>query len=130
MGLLNLGMSLFLVRPYGILGVAYGTAIPNVLFAAALLFLACRELGVSLSSYFGYVAVRALAGALLPLGLLLGWKHGFHPAGLGALVAAGIASVLFFAVVWVTFVYRDDPYLDLRAQIAPILPAAWRRKRP
>lgn len=121
MGVLNLGLSLALVGSHGILGVAFGTAIPNVLFAAALLVLACRKLGVSMSSYLGYVAVRAGAGTLVPLALLLAVKHGLHPAGLGSLFLSGLASVVVFAVVWIFFVYRRDPYLDLRGAIGRAL---------
>jgi len=120
MGILNVGLSLALVGPHGILGVAYGTAIPNVLFSAAMLCLACRELGVPLSKFVGYVAVRACAGALAPLALLLAIKHGLHPAGLASLFLAGLASVAVFAVVWIYFVYRGDPHLDLRAGVARV----------
>jgi len=130
MGLLNLGLSLALVGPLGILGVAIGTAVPNVLFAAALLVLACRELGVSLSSYLGHVALRASAGALVPLALLLAVKQGLHPTGLGPLVLSGVGSLAAFALVWVFLVYRGDPHLDLRSELAGALFARKRGRTP
>ncbi len=130
MGLVNLGLSLALVHPLGILGVALGTAVPNVLFAFALLLLACRELGVSIASYLAYVAGRAVIGAILPLALLLLLKHGVHVSGLAPLLSSGVASVLAFALAWIFFVYRNDPYLDLRAEIARALPGFSRRKLP
>ena len=130
MGLVNLALSLVLVRPLGILGVALGTAVPNVLFAGTLLALACRELEIPVSRYFGYVAVRASLGAILPLSLLLFLKHGLHVTGFVPLVAAGLASVLVFAVAWVGFVYRNDPHLDLRAEIGRAWPALARRRAP
>jgi O-antigen/teichoic acid export membrane protein len=108
MGVLNLLLSLALVGPLGIFGVALGTAVPNVLFAAVLLVLACRELEVPMSQYVGYVAGRAIVGALLPLSVLLVSKYRFHVSGLVPLVAAGLASVLAFAVAWLAFVYRDE----------------------
>src|SRR6185295_1171093 len=49
MGAINLVLSLALVRSHGILGVAFGTALPNVLFAGAVLLRACRELDVPLA---------------------------------------------------------------------------------
>src|SRR4029078_3962243 len=70
MGLVNLAISLALVRPLGILGVAVGTAIPNVLFALFVLHLACKDLSVPIAEYVKYVVVRALVGALVPLGAL------------------------------------------------------------
>ena len=130
MGILNLGASLALVGPYGILGVALGTAVPNVLFAVALLALACRALGVSLASYVGYVAVRAGAGVLVPLALLLAIKHGLRPASLGTLLLAGLASSAVFAAVWILFVYRNDPHLDLRGGLARALSPARRGRTP
>ncbi len=111
MGVVNLLLSLALVGPLGIVGVALGTAVPNVLFAGALLVLACRELGVPLTQYAGYVAGRAVVGVLLPLAVLLFLKHGVHVSGFASLVGAGLASVLAFAVAWFGFVYRGDPYL-------------------
>jgi O-antigen/teichoic acid export membrane protein len=114
MGVVNLLLSLVLVGPLGIFGVALGTAVPNVLFAGALLVLACRELEVPMTQYVQYVAGRALVGALLPLSVLLLVKYRFHVSGLVPLVGAGLASVLAFAVAWAGFVYRGDPYLSTR----------------
>jgi O-antigen/teichoic acid export membrane protein len=114
MGALNLGLSLALVGSHGILGVALGTAVPNVLFAVALLLLACRELGVPLASYLGYVGGRALIGAAAPLALLYAVKERLHPTSFVGLIGAGVGSVVVFAFVWVAFVYRSDPHLDLR----------------
>src|SRR5262249_36015277 len=121
MGLVNLGLSLVLVRPLGILGVALGTAVPNVLFAGALLALACRELEVPVSKYLAYVAGRASLGTILPLATLLFLKHSMHVSGFLPLLAAGLASTIVFAIAWVGFVYRSDPHLDLRV---------WPRRRP
>jgi peptidoglycan biosynthesis protein MviN/MurJ (putative lipid II flippase) len=114
MGVVNLGLSLALVRPMGILGVAVGTAVPNVVFAGTLLALACRELEVPVSRYVAYVAGRASLGTILPLATLLFLKHSMHVAGFVPLLAAGLASTIVFAIAWVGFVYRGDPHLDLR----------------
>src|SRR5258706_2629780 len=46
-GVVNLRLSIALVRPFGLAGVALGTAIPNVLFAIVVFMQACRELDVS-----------------------------------------------------------------------------------
>jgi O-antigen/teichoic acid export membrane protein len=115
MGVLNLGLSLALVGPFGILGVAIGTAIPNVIFAGVLLLLACRELGMAIGSYVGYVATRAAIGALVPLGVFLASKHAFGVSGLPSLVGAGCVGTIAFAAVWILFVQRGDPHFDLRA---------------
>jgi O-antigen/teichoic acid export membrane protein len=118
MGAVNLVMSIALVRSMGIFGVALGTAIPNVLFAAAILVMACKELGVGLGEYLGYVAGKCLVGALVPLALLAWCKYGLHVEGRNELVASGLAMVVVFALTWVLFVFKRDPYLDLGAALS------------
>jgi O-antigen/teichoic acid export membrane protein len=124
-GALNLGLSILLVRPFGLAGVALGTAIPNLLFAALVLVQACRELRTPVVEYIRYVVPRALLGALPVLALLLWFKLGLNVRGLGGLAAAGVAMVVLVGLTWVFFVYRHDPYFDLRARL-PWL-KAWNR---
>ena len=124
-GLLNLGLSMLLIRPFGLSGVALGTAIPNVLFALVVLTVACRELEISLAHYLHYVVPRAAVGALPVFALLLWFKLGLHVQSITGLVAAGSAMVLLFGVTWVFFVYRDDPYVDLRPHLVRL--RAWSR---
>ena len=114
-GALNLGLSIALVRPLGLAGVALGTAIPNVLFAVLVFVHACRELQVSVVEFVRYVIPRATLGALPVLALLLWFKVGLDVRSLTALAGAGIAMLLVFALIWVFFVYRNDPYVDMRA---------------
>jgi O-antigen/teichoic acid export membrane protein len=112
-GLLNLGLSVLLIGPLGLAGVAIGTAIPNVLFALIVLVIACRELGIRVRTYVQYVVPRATLGALPLLGLLLWFKLGLGVQSLAGLIAAGSTVALLFGLTWVFFVYRDDPYVDL-----------------
>ena len=125
-GVLNVGLSVALARPLGLAGVALGTAIPNVLFAGAVLVMACRELGVTPLAYARYVVPRATIGALPVLALLLWFRLGLQVRDLTGLVAAGLATVVLFAFVSVLYVYRDDPFVDLRTQLVRL--AAWRSR--
>lgn len=118
MGLLNLAISVALVRPLGILGVALGTAVPNVLFALTLLVLACRELSIGVGRYLSYVAFKATLGALPVAALGLVLKYVVEVEGLIPLLASGVGMVLVFGLTWILFVYKDDPYFDLRAELA------------
>jgi len=111
MGLVNLALSLVLVGPFGILGVAIGTALPNLVFAGVLLALACRELGVRPGEYLAHAALRPALGALAPLGILILLETRFQPEGIAALLLCGLASTAVFALTWVLFVYRGDPHL-------------------
>ena len=119
-GVMNLGLSVLLVKPLGLVGVAIGTAIPNVLFAVLVLVHACRELRTPIGEYVRYVAPRAVVGALPVLALLLWFKLGLEVRGIGGLAAAGGAMVALFGLIWVLFVYRRDRYVDIRFRI-PLL---------
>jgi|688.fasta_scaffold01819_18 O-antigen/teichoic acid export membrane protein len=113
MGVANLGISLALVGPQGIFGVAIGTALPNLAFAVIVLYLACKELEVGIGEWLVQSALKPLLGACLPvLALILaaqlsGW------GGFGALVAFGVGYVALFALIWFAWVVRGDPDLDL-----------------
>lgn len=124
-GILNLALSVMLARPLGLVGVALGTAIPNVLFAIVVLIIACRELGISLSQYVRYVVPRAAVGMLPVLALLLWFRIGLRVQTIMGLAAAGSAMVVLFGLTWVFFVYRNDPYVDLRGHFVRI--RAWSR---
>jgi O-antigen/teichoic acid export membrane protein len=116
-GVVNLALSIALVRPLGLAGVAIGTAVPNVLFAGLVLVYACREIGTPVGEYLRYVVPRATLGALPVLALLLWFKLDLDVHSLGGLAGAGVAMVLLFALTWVFFVYRNDPYVDLRGRL-------------
>ncbi|QDU22798.1 oligosaccharide flippase family protein [Urbifossiella limnaea] len=63
---LNLGMSLVLVGPYGLEGVAVAVAAPNLLFCAATIGTAAWVLQVSAVAYLRGAWLRPLLAALLP----------------------------------------------------------------
>jgi O-antigen/teichoic acid export membrane protein len=131
-GLLNLALSIVLARRLGLAGVALGTAIPNVLFALIVLAAACRELGIRLSVYLRYVVVKAALGSV-PIGALLLWfKQGVGVEAAPGLAAAGAAMLALFAVIWVVFVYRDDPFVDLSPALVRLraVSSAIARRRP
>jgi O-antigen/teichoic acid export membrane protein len=114
-----------LARPLGLAGVALGTAIPNVAFAAVVLDVACRELEIPIATYLRYVVPRAMLGAIPPLALLLWIKLRIGVENLAGFIAAGAAMVVLFGLVWVFFVYRHDPYVELAPRLGR--PRAWSR---
>jgi O-antigen/teichoic acid export membrane protein len=124
-GVLNLGLSILLVRPLGLAGVALGTAIPNVLFAVLVFLHACRELKTPAVEYVRYVVPRAALGAFPVLALLLWFKLDLEVRSLGGLAGAGVAMVLLFALTSVFYVYRNDRYIDLRGPLTRL--RAWSR---
>jgi O-antigen/teichoic acid export membrane protein len=124
-GLLNLAMSVALVRPLGLVGVAIGTAVPNVLFAAVVLVVACRELHIGVWSFLSYVVPRAAIGAIPAFTVLLWFRVSVGVEGILGLAVAGSAMLVLFAATWVFFVYRDDPLVDLKPHVVRL--RAWSR---
>jgi hypothetical protein len=50
--------------------------------------------------------------------LLLWFRLGLEVRSLVGLAGAGVAMVLLFGLTWVFFVYRNDPYLNVRGGLA------------
>jgi hypothetical protein len=88
-----------------------------VLFAALVLVVACRALDLTVTDYVKYVVPRAALGALPIVALLLWFRLGLHVQSFPGLMAAGSVMVLLFGITWIFFVYRRDPYVDLRPHL-------------
>lgn len=119
-GVLNLVLSVVLVKPFGLPGVAIGTAVPTALLSLVMLAFACRVLDAPLLTYARYVVLRASVGAIPLLALLLWFRVGLDVQGLAGLVGSGFVMVLIFALIWVLFVYRNDPYVQLSGRLRRI----------
>ena len=113
MGVLNIALSIYLIRDHGIIGVAYGTAIPNILYATWILRETCRELSVDASTWCKHTLGRTLPAAVLPALALYAILELHPPRDLTELILAGALSTGLFALLWVKFVYRGDPDLQL-----------------
>lgn len=109
MGIGNLVLSLMLIGPYGLVGVALGTAIPNVIFSAFFGAAACRALGLPVRRWLSYAAAKVVVAAALSAALLALVSSQLDLAGFPRLIAAGIGYCAVFGVFAVTFIYRDDP---------------------
>jgi O-antigen/teichoic acid export membrane protein len=121
---LNLVMTIVLVRPFGLAGVAWGTAIPSMVFGIAVWYLACRAVRVTIMEYLAYVVFRPLAGALPVVAIMLVYKANIHVQGLVGLGATGTAMAVMFAMIWIAFVYRNDPLVNIQG----FMPAFVRKK--
>ena len=109
----SFGLSLALVGPLGVVGVAFALAACNIALSVALVLQACRVLDISLSAYLASTlphAALASASALLALGA---WGDLFQPSGLFGLGVAGTLTVIVCALLWSEFVLRDDPHVQL-----------------
>jgi O-antigen/teichoic acid export membrane protein len=120
-GIVNLLLSLALVRPLGLAGVAIGTAVPNVVYAVAMVVLACRHLSLSTWQYVDYVALRAGVGCIPVLGWLWWAQTALDVRSLLGLALAGVATVAVFGLTWMLFVYRDDRLVDVPGRLAQLV---------
>jgi O-antigen/teichoic acid export membrane protein len=116
-GIANVSLSIALVGPLGLAGVALGTAIPNVGFAIFVLALACRELHISPFQYIRYVVPKVAIGGLPILAFLEWCRLTLNVSTFTGLAAAGSAMLLLFGITAVFYIYRRDPYVDLRAHL-------------
>jgi O-antigen/teichoic acid export membrane protein len=107
----NLVLSVLLARPFGIEGVAFGTALPNVVANLAVMGYVCRVLGIGVGTYFRRVFLKPLllAGGLAAFWLTVvaraepaDWAGliGTGGVGLVAYLAAAALLELGPAVVW------------------------------
>jgi len=89
-----------------------------VLYTVYLLVVTCAKLEMSALAWLKYVAGRASLGLLPALALLLWLEHGLDVRGWTELIASGMSMLVVFGLTWMLFVYRSDPYLDLREELA------------
>ncbi|MBM3991478.1 MAG: polysaccharide biosynthesis protein [Planctomycetes bacterium] len=118
MGAVNVALSIALVGPFELIGVALGTALPNLAFSLFVASLACRELGVPAREFLSYGFARPLLGALPAVALVLGYKELVTIDTWWELFAGGALCTAALGVVWVCFLLRDDPWITLPGPLA------------
>jgi O-antigen/teichoic acid export membrane protein len=100
--LANLALSLALVRRFGIVGVALGTAIPVV--AANVLILvpaACRQVELGVGAFLRLVAVAPLVGAIPAIAAAAALRAAAPPDSLLLVVGEGaIVGIVYLLTVW------------------------------
>lgn len=117
MGLVNLALSVALIGRFGLDGVAFATAVPNVLFSVYVLAVAVRTIGAHVGTIVWDGFLRPLVGASVAAGLLAAWDVAWPVAGFFPLLFSGLAYVAVFAVMQVVYVWRGDPEIDLLARL-------------
>jgi O-antigen/teichoic acid export membrane protein len=86
----NVGLTLLLIKPFGVNGVAAAVAVPNVLFCVAVVGLAARGLNVPAGTYLAaWVKPLMLTAIPLAVWLVLG-EPGPHYPAIGLSVIAGL----------------------------------------
>jgi O-antigen/teichoic acid export membrane protein len=102
----NLVMSVLLVGPLGIEGVALGTSIPSVIGSVALAWHVCKVTQVPFGTYLRQTFVRPLAAATAPAAVwAMCLSHFGNKMGWMEFFAVGFSGVLVYAAVVVMFEY-------------------------
>jgi O-antigen/teichoic acid export membrane protein len=106
----NLALSLWLVRRYGLAGVAIGTAVPVVVANVGVLMpAACRALGIGINTFLLQVlgpSVVALAAAV-PVGVAM--RLAVPPRSLAeVIVQGGVMGVVYLAALWRVGLSQND----------------------
>jgi len=100
--LANLALSVVLVRRFGLLGVAIGTAVP--VFIANIVVLApaaCRQLGIRVGDFLRDVATAPLVGALAAAAAGAAIRDALPPRSIAAVIAEGaLVGGLYLTAVW------------------------------
>jgi O-antigen/teichoic acid export membrane protein len=125
-GVLNLGLSILWAKQYGLIGVAWGTTVPNLFYSVALLWLVCDEVRCHIWDYLRYVVVRAAIGGALTFAIVGTVDRYATLQGYLGLGAGGLLTVVTFGVIWLSFVYSKDPYFDLQGACARFIRMRWR----
>jgi O-antigen/teichoic acid export membrane protein len=117
-GIGNLVLSIALVRPYGIIGDALGTAIP--LICSMIFFLPghmCRMLGIRVRRYLVEAFLLPL-GLCVPMAAVLFWlqqrwpPHGIVQLGLRVAVGLAIYGIGLLWVIWTDRAWRVGDLTD------------------
>lgn len=108
--LTNLGLSVLLAGPLGLVGVAWGATIPRL--ALCLLFgpwYARRHIGISFAAYWSHVLLRPSA-AMIPFALASHWMEVRWPAsGLSSFFAQSLVLLPLAALgAWLVALDRDE----------------------
>jgi O-antigen/teichoic acid export membrane protein len=112
-GILNIVLGMIWVRSYGLEGVAWGVFVPNVALSVAMVYLVCRELGISIRDYLAATVPLSTIGGFAGLAILGWWHHLWHPAGFFGLGLAGALTVAVCAALWTNLVLRNDPHIAI-----------------
>jgi O-antigen/teichoic acid export membrane protein len=102
----NLGLSLALVGPFGLVGVAVAVAAPNVAFCLFVIAYACRTLNVSAKIYLFTSWLKPLCAACVPA---VAWRLLAPAEPTWASIALGVVAGLgpyACVVLWTEFVPR------------------------
>ncbi|MCZ2340511.1 MAG: oligosaccharide flippase family protein [Bacteroidales bacterium] len=119
---LNLGLTLLLIRPFGVEGVAVAVAVPNVLFCLFVIGFTLLTLGIPLRAYLRRSWLQPLLANTLPLAI---WLALGEPAPTWPTIAVGIIAGLVPYGVLVGGMEFRQKILEKARIIGRAVPRRW-----
>lgn len=117
-GLTNLLLSIFLVRKFGVIGVALGTLIPSIVFTGFILpLLVCRECGIRITEFFKHAYIKSIFPALLQLEILWVIKSQLESNTWPNFILANFLGALCFVFLSYRFILTQDDRTYIRRRL-------------
>lgn len=106
----NLALSLLLVRPLGLEGIAIGTLLPAIIFRGILLpGLACPVSPVTLREFLQFSILSGLPLTIAQITVLVGLQYWLGTGSwLNFVICNAITAVLFITAVWCLYLGAED----------------------
>lgn len=118
----NLTLSLALVEPLGIVGVAVAVAVPNVLFCLFVIVYACRTLSISARTYLFTSWLKPLSAACVPAALwvvLSPAEASWWSISLGVMAGLGPYACAVLGIEWLA---ANRQRAQWGIQVTPVSP--------
>lgn len=113
--LVNLGLSIWLVLEYGVIGAALGSVLPVFVVMPLYLYVVCHNLEVSMLHYFRATILPAVVPVALMGGGLFWFRHvhGFE-GYLDIVLSILVSAIVYGLVYWFFAMGREDREVLLR----------------
>lgn len=113
---INISLSLILVYPFGLEGVAFASVVPGLIFVPLYLRYTCRHLGISVFYYLRSAVLPGFVPAgIMALVLLIVGEYLVYDSYTDILVGAVLSSLSWLAGFWLLVLNREErSYLNSR----------------
>lgn len=115
--LFNLSLSIFLAPEYGIAGVAWGTALPNYVYACGMMLYTLKLMQVSYADFFVRALLLPATASIFFLTPVIGLEYLFGIDSLVSFVLIGSGASLLYATACYQLFLQADERLWLRGKL-------------
>ena len=121
--LVNLGLSIWLVLEYGVVGAALGSVLPVFIVMPIFLKVVAHNLGITMLQYMKHVILPALTPVAVMGSGLVWWRveYGF-PGYLEIVLAVVVSATVYSVLYWIISLRKDEREVLMR-----VMPARLRR---